>query len=327
MDTMKNAVGSRQAHGADAARQLVGTGEYTASHALGDFAAAIADAGLGSPDIIADGEIHRFRADEDKAGTKNAWYCVFADGRPAGAFGSWKTGERHTWSAGGRDSLTAAERDAIHRTLQAAKARRAAELAKQYASAADEATRIIERSAPAAADHPYLVRKGIQGHGIRQQGLALVIPVTTTGAELTSVQFICPDGSKRFLKGGGMRGGHYVIGSNITRREVVVCEGFATGATLHQETGALVYVAFNAGNLELVARGAMRRHPSAPIIIAADNDAWTEGNPGLTKARAAALATGAKLLTPDFSGMDTSTNPTDWNDWYAIRRAAERAEA
>jgi len=295
--------------------------------AIGEFCAAIAAAGLGSPAIIADGEIHRFRVEGDRAGSMNGWYCMFLDGRPAGAFGSWKTGERHTWCAGGHDSLTAAEHANIHRMLEATKARRVAELAQQYARAAETAERIIKHSAPAAADHPYLVRKGIEPHGIRRHGIALLIPVTTTGASLASVQHIYPDGTKRFLKGGRMKGGHYVIGSNVTRPEVLVCEGFATGATLHQETGALVYVAFNAGNLELVTRHAMRRHPFAPCIIAADNDNWTEGNPGLTKARAAALATGAKLLVPDFTGMDTSGRPTDFNDLCALRRAGGRVAA
>jgi putative DNA primase/helicase len=326
MATKGKAAALAGARGASEVCRGVDAHHYIAADNLGDFAAAIAAAGLGSPSIIADGDIHRFRAEGDRAGTRNAWYCMFLDGRPAGAFGSWKTGERHTWCAGGQDSLTPAERETFRRLVEAAKARRAAELADQYASAAERAERIIERSTPATEDHPYLFRKGIEAHGIRQQGDALLIPVTADG-KLASVQHIYPDGNKRFMRGGRMKGGHYVIGSRVTRPNVVICEGFATGATLHQETGALIYVAFNAGNLELVTRHAMRRHPSAPCIVAAANAAWTDGNPGLTKARAAALAPGAKLLAPDFGGMDTSGKPTDWNDWYALRRAAGRVAA
>ena len=291
-----------------------------------DFAAAIEASGLGSPRIVADGVIHRFRVDGDKAGTRNGWYALHMDGRPAGAFGSWKTGEQHTWVAGGSEAMTAAERAMIRAMVEQARRQREIETRGRHQAAAETAERIIQHSSPADANYSYLVRKDILPHGTRQQGTGLLIPVTVDGA-LASVQTIYENGAKRFLRGGRTRGGHYVIATNVTRPEVVVCEGFATGATMHQETGALVYVAFNAGNLELVTRHAMRRHPSAPCIIAADNDAWTEGNPGLTKARAAALATGAKLLVPDFSGMDTSTKPTDWNDWYALRRAGGRVAA
>ena len=58
--------------------------------------------------------------------------------------------------------------------------------------------------------------------------------------------------------------------------------------------------------------------PAADITIAADNDQWTEGNPGLTKARQAAAMTRAKVIYPDFTGMDTSSHPTDFNDYVRL---------
>lgn len=44
------------------------------------------------PDLIADGEIHRFSTNlriNDNAG----WYVLHSDGIPAGAFGDWRTGQ------------------------------------------------------------------------------------------------------------------------------------------------------------------------------------------------------------------------------------------
>ena len=35
--------------------------------------------------------------------------------------------------------------------------------------------------------------------------------------------------------------------------KLIVCEGYATGASLHDATGEAVAVAFNSGNLEAVA--------------------------------------------------------------------------
>ena len=63
------------------------------------FVQAIAAAGLGQPEIIADGQLHRFHTPDDKAGRQSGWFLLHLDRLPAGAFGSWKTGESQTWCA------------------------------------------------------------------------------------------------------------------------------------------------------------------------------------------------------------------------------------
>lgn len=96
-----------------------------------------------------------------------------------------------------------------------------------------------------------------------------------------------------------------------------IVEGFATGATIHQATGYPVAVAFNAGNLELVAQAIRHKLPALPLIICADDDAGTEGNPGIAKANLAALATGAKVAVP-FFGDQRPEGATDFNDMAAL---------
>ena len=292
-----------------------------------DFGAAMAAAGLGTPDaIIADGNIQRFRAADDKPGTLNGWYVLHLDGTPAGAFGSWKAGITETWCAAGTDA-TEADRRAMRRLMARARQQREAERRDAHAAAAAKAQRMVERAAPADPEHPYLIRKEIRPHGIRQQGVALLIPVYADG-ELASVQSIYPDGGKRFLRGGRTGGGYYLIDDATRRPELLIAEGFATGATLHEEVGAAVYIAFNANNLLPVARAVRRQHPQGEIIICGDDDQWTDGNPGAAKAKAAALDVGAKLLMPDWRGLDLSDRPTDFNDLYRLRRAvAGRAAA
>jgi putative DNA primase/helicase len=81
---------------------------------------------------------------------------------------------------------------------------------------------------------------------------------------------------------------------------LLICEGWATGATLHEESGHPVLCAMNAGNLLPVAKAARAAWPGADLLICADNDRKTEGNPGLTAATAAAKATGARLAVPEF---------------------------
>nr|MBP6718150.1 toprim domain-containing protein [Rhodoferax sp.] len=80
-------------------------------------------------------------------------------------------------------------------------------------------------------------------------------------------------------------------------------EGYATGASIHECTGHAVAVAFNAGNLEAVAVALRTKYPALKIIIAADDDHQTPGNPGITKAKAAAQTTGATLAVPVFKAV------------------------
>jgi putative DNA primase/helicase len=102
-----------------------------------------------------------------------------------------------------------------------------------------------------------------------------------------------------------------------------IAEGFATGATIHQATGYPVAVAFNAGNLEAVAKAMRQKLPGLSMIVCADDDAGTEGNPGITKANLAALATGAKVAVPAF-GDQRPDDASDFNDMAARARGKIR---
>jgi phage/plasmid primase-like uncharacterized protein len=101
---------------------------------------------------------------------------------------------------------------------------------------------------------------------------------------------------------------------------VILCEGWATGCTLAEdEPTARVLAAIDAGNLEPVAMAARRRWPSTEMVIAGDDDRLTVGNPGVTKAKAAAVASGALLALPQWP-QDAPEHLTDFNDlavWLA----------
>jgi putative DNA primase/helicase len=127
---------------------------------------------------------------------------------------------------------------------------------------------------------------------------------------LHGLQFIGASGAKRFLKGARVHGLYCLLGSpgnegrgepHVAARDVVcVVEGFATGASVHEAIGPAVAVAFHAGNLAAVAKAISDRHPQASIVVCADDDRDTPGNPGLTHARQAALVAGGLLAIPDF---------------------------
>jgi len=284
------------------------------------FRDAMHGAGITPPDRIEpDGALHRFHVEGDRSGSANGWYLLHLDGRAAGAFGSWKTGVFSKWAAGtGRESH--ADREAFAALIAAARAKAQAERRAEHEARAAEARREWARTVAPDPAHTYLVAKGVQPHNLRQLGAWLIVPLFDAYGLLWNVQRIMPDGVKRFRPG---RAGELFspIGDLTDPAQLLICEGWATGATLHEETGHAVLCAMNAGNLRPVAQAARMAWPGAELVICADNDRHTVGNPGVTKATDAAKVTRAKLIVPEFP---EGAPGTDFNDLAALRRG-ERA--
>lgn len=219
---------------------------------------------------------------------------------------------------------------------------RQAEHARQEAiataSAAAEANDFWQHATPAES-HPYLSRKNIAGSGARildempatridpETGEihtftvrnVLLVPMRHGPGPLVGLQAINADGSKRFLRGTPVSGAYHVLGKPDRRGTVVIAEGFATAATIHQATGLCTVVAFNAGNLRPVAEKIRAAMPDARLVIAADDDAFTAGNPGLRAAISAARACAAGIAVPQWP--DTRGEATDFNDLFALAGA------
>ncbi len=150
----------------------------------------------------------------------------------------------------------------------------------------------------------YLSAKNIKPYGIRQLGRLLLIPVRNINGVLHGLQFIMPDGTKRFKSGTAVTGCYHAIGKPNGR--ILIAEGYATGATLHEITGHAVACAFSAGNLKPVTVALREKYPDTVLVICADDDHFTEGNPGLTKATEAAKAIGGLLAIPRFPATRNS---------------------
>ena len=296
-----------------------------------DFRAALNAAGLEySGPIIADGVLHRFKADGDR--NPNSFYVLHLDGVAAGSFGCWKRGISETWCAVGNEGLTEAERADRDRRWKQQQADRDAERQRQQNEAALQAQAILDAARPATAGHPYLVRKGVKAYpgllmGVwpqRQMDGCLLIPLRTADGRLASVQAIFPDKptagrDKDFLRGGTTKGAHFTLGDLHSADTVIIAEGYATAATLHEATGHPAVMALDAGNLRPVAEILKKLHPKTRFIIAADNDRATEGNPGVTKATAAAKAVKGIVAIPSFnSPLEDDVPGTDFNDLAAL---------
>ena len=283
--------------------------------ALSQFQDAIRASGLEPPDVIEPGRLHRFPGVGKRRGNTAGWCKLFNDGL-GGCFGDWSSDFTEHWQAERDNPVSPSERAAFLRRVEETRDGAEAERQQEHAAAVAKAANIWDSATPASDDHPYLVYKHVDAAGVRLCEGALVVPVRS-GGEVQSLQFIDEDGGKRFLRGGRIRGGYFEIGTGEGAEALCVAEGFATAATIHKATGYPVAVAFNAGNLESVARTMRERLPDLPLIICADDDKNTDGNPGITRATAAALATGARLAIPDFSN-ERPEDATDFNDMAAI---------
>jgi putative DNA primase/helicase len=313
------------------------------------FERAMRDAGL-SPVFKAGEQIEfgqtpdrnprRFHIAGDSKGTRNGWYIVFADGTPAGEFGSWKTGEKHSWCAKKRSELSTQEREEIERRIAEAQKEREAAQRQREGEAAKRANIIWNEATPIDGDaHPYLERKGVRAHGLRigkwpvrnSKGETfryientLLVPIWNARGKIVSLQAIFPavdqafGRDKDFLVGGQKRGCFYMIGTPPgPGGTVAFCEGYATAESIHQATGWCVVVAWDAYNLPHVAKTVRAAMPQAVFVFCADNDQWTTqpvNNPGVEYARRACAEVGGRFVAPAFA--DLEGRPTDFNDLH-----------
>lgn len=194
--------------------------------------------------------------------------------------------------------------------------------ASRHAAASDEALTRWD-SASDTGQSAYLDRKGVQGHGVRftPDGV-LLVPLRDAAGLLWNVQTIAPEKpfngtDKLFQKGGRKSGLWHWCGDPAGAAVLLVAEGYATAASLHQATGRPVAVAFDAGNLAPVAKALHQAHPAALIMLCGDDDtdthARTGHNPGRDKATAAARAVQGLAVFP----VGLPTGASDFNDLHA----------
>lgn len=238
------------------------------------FRLALADHGIRPGKIKADGRTHRCGTEHKPNGTNGA-YRLYLDGKvPAGWFQNHENGGGVIkWRAEGIKPPTPAEREAWREERARRDAERAAEKAAGQAGAARKARRIWEAARDASPHHPYLTRKKIRPHEIREYRELLVVPLTDETGEIVNLQYIAGDGTKRFLTGARKQGCYHVIGEpDLDPDALCIGEGFATMATVHETTGYMSVVAFDCGNLLPVAVTWRKKLPAARMVICADDD-------------------------------------------------------
>jgi putative DNA primase/helicase len=229
---------------------------------------------------------------------------------------------------------------------RAGEERAARETEERQRRGAAEAAALWSRGSDEGAS-AYLARKKVGNHGGRflPDG-AFVVPLRDAAGELVNVQCIRPerpaDGSpeKLFVRGARKSGTFHLISRDpggLLGPEgaswLLLAEGYATAATIHEATRRPVAVGFDAGNLAHVVRAIRGRWPWVRVAVCGDDDAETAvrtgKNPGRLKAtEAAKLARGPAIFPPPEL---LPPGGTDWNDAHqfaglaAVRDAIEAA--
>lgn len=202
------------------------------------------------------------------------------------------------------------------------------------AKAVIRATAILEAATGDPKTHPYTINKGRLDFGSRvKRGYwhpkgwddALLIPLYDIDRNITTISAINVDGSKDLLPNGRKKGCFYPVGKITGASKLVIAEGLATLASVCASTGLPGVMAVDAGNLQHVAVVVRELAPDAEILIVADDDHETPGNPGKTAVISAGKAIGCKMAIPD---MGRKADAWDvWNEQgpEAVKQMVERA--
>jgi phage/plasmid primase-like uncharacterized protein len=290
-----------------------------------EFAQAIRDLGLqldGLP--VMDGELHRVPVEGGAPGSRDGAYVGHLDGHPAGYIQNHQSGVAETWKARGY-TLSAAHQAALKAEVESKRAARQQERQAGYEEKARACQDLWARCVEAHADDPYLRSKGVGAYGLRTDPDTgkLVVPLRHVEGVIRSLQFLHED-SKRFYPGAQKTGHFHQVGERQAGDPILIAEGYATAASIHEATGRAVVVAFDSGNLKPVAEALRASAPEAAILICGDNDHHLGGGPhnvGRSKAQEAARAVGGQAVVPNLtaSELERGRAMTDFNDLHQSR--------
>jgi putative DNA primase/helicase len=254
-----------------------------------------------------------------EADARDTWRSIKAGGAVTVAT-LFKLAKDHGWRVPAHlkpPKLSAAERAAQDQAKQDRQRAEAAELEARQAEGARRCRQAWEKALqqPPAAGCAYLTRKGVQAHGLRfRPGGEALVPMLDSAGELQCVQRLLPkrikpkgdpgEGTDK-VYGTGKAGDDdavsyrktglfHLVGTVDGAEALLLAEGYATAASVHECAGLPVVVAFDAGNLPHVARALRALYPALPLLVCGDDDAETEArkgkNPGRIKATEAAEA-------------------------------------
>jgi len=326
--------------------------EITYSNAQEEFKVALQKAGLqidGLP--IMDGTLQRVAVDGDKGQSKSGAYTGFNNGHPAGFIQNYKTGFKDNWKSSMTQPNAKNQEIDIKNQIEAnkaIKAQRERSLEEAYNKTAIKLEDEFNNARWAHNQHPYLKKKGFDTNFYlkQDQNGNLLIPLKDIDGKYWASQRIFSNGDKMI---GATRtkeekeqhidypakkqGNFHLLGAkklNSSIKEVFICEGFATAASVYQATNKPTIMGVDAGNLEIIVTSIKEKFPKMEIIIAADNDIKKEldNKPNVGKETALGIQErhpDVKVALPNFTSEEVEKGFSDFND-LAMSRGLEEVK-
>ena len=281
-----------------------------------DFESFLLDHGM-TPDpkrgLVIGGDIGRAYMQIDGKQKLVGWYQCWLDQEvPFGRCGDRTVSNDEPiakWRAenDGKHQMTDAQRAEMARLSEQARKDRE----KRQKKAAETAKKLWDTYEQASESNAYLVRKGVENHGLREtKDGRLVLPVLDADLKIVGLQLINGDGDKKFLSGTKKKGSFFVIDPDNMRTTHTInyVEGYATGASYFADLGQPVVVCFDAFNLSPVAKTISGYFPKARHVFIADFDDSKTGEREAIKAAQLVKSKGsqAEVFMPQSKG--------DYND-------------
>ena len=297
------------------------------------FKEALEQQGLiiqGTP--IMNGKIQRVSVVGDKRGKKSGAYVGYTNGRPAGFIQNYKLGTKVNWketSQAFSNGLSQESVSAQKALNEAKRLERAKEQNRLHESVAKESQEEFLQAKETDSNHPYLLEKGVENYGLKlDEKNNLLMPLQDINGKHWSHQKINKN-FRGFAKGGKKERNFFIIGNKdfTNAKELVIVEGYATGASIHRATQKTVIVAVDSGNLKPVSQAIHQKYPKITLLIAGDNDIQQElkgkPNAGKEKAIEAASSVNGHYTLPKFTQSEIKQGMTDFNDLANLRGLKE----
>ncbi|UYK82295.1 DUF5906 domain-containing protein [Xanthomonas sacchari] len=252
-----------------------------------DVLGQLRDAGLILDSIDPSGRMVRCKVEGSRE--RRGWYVLHqlntssGDVLIVGTYGVWRGNENGATKVELRkreSEFTAEQREALRRRLAEDRRRADAVREEQARRAAARATAAWAKAQP-EGESAYLDSKGVQGFGLRygSSGIA-VVPLLDPNGAIHGLQLLRSakladqqrKPTKEYWPAGLIKKGHFHLIGGTPQWILLIAEGYATAATLHMATGYPVAIAFDAGNLQPVARALAKRYRGIKVLICGDDD-------------------------------------------------------
>lgn len=313
--------------------------KYAVKSYIDEFCDRCKDVGLEiSGNIVADGNWYRANVTNKNSNNQDGSYVVTEVGDYIYGYAvNFVSGEElHYKPWEGNNGISPEQSLSLKKQAKEKQQKQAKELLIKYQKVAEQSEREFLSYSYNLSGSKYLKAKSISdidvdniryGYHEYYEQNCLVIPAHDILGKIWSLQYIFDEqlnnsSNKCFKYGGKKKGNFLLIGSAIgdldNKKHIFICEGFATGVTIHKAVSKPVIVAFDAGNLDSVIASIKSKHPNIEITICADNDGYKEVNTGIIKATEAAEKYNCELVIPEFPALIKKHKPTDFNDLYCL---------